>query len=226
MNVLYYIIPIFIPIILIIIPIIVIVKKTIRKNKRINNMMINKIKERDENFDFEIFKKIIKSYLINISLSLLKCNSSRLMSIETESMFENDSALINKFFTEDLATVESFEKIENISLVDYKIINGFEHIYCKARVATRKITVIPSKNKIVKVDELYTLCWKYIDVLRSTKILSNNDLKNINKCPNCGSELEINNLGRCIYCRSYIINGSTNWAINRISNFVYYGDNN
>lgn len=198
-----------------------------KKNKeRKSDLITSKIKENDTNFDVENFKEIVKNNLENISKSIMRCDYSGLMSVESKSLYENDAALIKQALLNNHLSIQNMESINSVDLVDYKMDNDFEHVYCKVRIYYRNISLIPGQNKITSADERGIINWKYVDVMRSTKVKTNQSQKVIiNRCPNCGAELEVNNLGRCIYCSSYIVNGITSWVINRIEDYYWLGGN-
>ena len=190
------------------------------------NTILDRIKENDEYFDLEDLKKIVKENLVEISKCILHCDSSGLMNIESKSLYDIDSIKIKNAISNDFLEENVIESVEKVSLVDCKIKDGFEHVYFRAFISQRNISIIPSKNEITKMESYPVSTFKLIDVMRSVNVKTDPNVKaNIHRCPNCGAEIEINNLGKCIYCGSYIINGNTSWVINRIDDYYIAGGN-
>jgi len=186
---------------------------------------IMKIKSNDENFNEKNFIILIKDNLLKMSQYILLCNYVELMKLETKAMYELDYSLIKNSFENDNLSYYSIENILGFKIIDYKKENDCEHIYCNVEVQLRNLTIIPSKNEIIKFDDMPTTTFKYIDVVRY-KNISNDSLTNISvSCPMCGAELEINNIGRCIYCNSLLENNNTSWLINRIEDYYFFSEN-
>ena len=64
--------------------------------------------------------------------------------------------------------------------------------------------IVRGKSNI-KVNNFYTL----------TFICTKEKSNNINKCPNCGSEVEGNATGTCKHCKSKLINKTYNWVMSK-----------
>lgn len=194
------------------------------KNKKIRESAINKILSNDPKFDENSFLDKTKEIILMISKCKLTCDYVKLMDLESKLMYENDYLMINNFLNNDCIKDSTIEDILNIMIVDYKKDDDCEHIFCKLTVNIRKITVIPSKNEITEFEDMPTTTFKYVDVVR--KNTTSNNIDNINCiCQACGAELEINNLGRCIYCNSLVSNDNPSWVINRIDDYYFISGN-
>ena len=86
--------------------------------------------------------------------------------------------------------------------------NNIETIESILKV-TRYDYIVNKKNKVIRGNKYKKMT--YIYILTFTKNLSQNN----NKCPNCGTELDINSSGVCTYCNSTIINNETNWIMTK-----------
>lgn len=106
--------------------------------------------------------------------------------------------------------MKEFELIES-HIFDLKEENGL--YIAKVFLSVRFKDYVENVNTgiIVRGSVNNKVCNTYVLTFICTKEKSNN----INKCPNCGAEVEGNTSGTCEHCKSKLINKTYNWVMSK-----------
>lgn len=175
-------------------------KKVIEDSVLDEEVLEDKIQERDGDFSLDLFKVYIKDVLELISKGYSNNTTSYLTNFVGKDLIEEINKNINTYKENDYTRMITSINIRDSKLVDYYIQSGYEYFQVEASISKVDCEVqngvvisgAPSNGKFMDYNLL--LC-------RTIKEYTPNTIE---KCPICGS----NNMseGKCLNCSSLVIN--------------------
>ena len=205
---------IFIPAIIIIVVIALSKNKKLKNNNRIvvtnNEQAINEIKKYIPSFDANKFLLNGYGIFVRIEEAWMNFDLEKVRDCITDEMFN--------MYESQLTSMEMNGE-QNI-MKDFKLINS-------------AVTQASKQNNMLQVKTRYTVEFYDYIINRSTKAIvrgnSNRKMrmvyeftfikdienKKLDKCPNCGAEININSAGICKYCNSKLVDDSKDWVMSK-----------
>ena len=205
---------IFVPAIIIIVVIALSKNKKLKNNNRIvvtnNEQAINEIKKYIPSFDANKFLLNGYGIFVRIEEAWMNFDLEKVRDCITDEMFN--------MYESQLTSMEMNGE-QNI-MKDFKLINS-------------AVTQARKQNNMLQVKTRYTVEFYDYIINRSTKAIvrgnSNRKMrmvyeftfikdienKKLDKCPNCGAEININSAGICKYCNSKLVDDSKDWVMSK-----------
>ena len=205
---------IFVPAIIIIVVIALSKNKKLKNNNRIvvtnNEQAINEIKKYIPSFDANKFLLNGYGIFVRIEEAWMNFDREKVRDCITDEMFN--------MYESQLSSMEMNGE-QNI-MKDFKLINS-------------AVTQASKQNNMLQVKTRYTVEFYDYIINRSTKAIvrgnSNRKMrmvyeftfikdienKKLDKCPNCGAEININSAGICKYCNSKLVDDSKDWVMSK-----------
>ena len=205
---------IFVPAIIIIVVIALSKNKKLKNNNRIvvtnNEQAINEIKKYIPSFDANKFLLNGYGIFVRIEEAWMNFDLEKVRDCITDEMFN--------MYESQLTSMEMNGE-QNI-MKDFKLINS-------------AVTQASKQNNMLQVKTRYTVEFYDYIINRSTKAVvrgnSNRKMrmvyeftfikdienKKLDKCPNCGAEININSAGICKYCNSKLVDDSKDWVMSK-----------
>ncbi|HJJ04447.1 MAG TPA: Tim44-like domain-containing protein [Clostridiaceae bacterium] len=205
---------IFVPAIIIIVVIALSKNKKLKNNNRIvvtnNEQAINEIKKYIPSFDANKFLLNGYGIFVRIEEAWMNFDLEKVRDCITDEMFN--------MYESQLTSMEMNGE-QNI-MKDFKLINS-------------AVTQASKQNNMLQVKTRYTVEFYDYIINRSTKAIvrgnSNRKMrmvyeftfikdienKKLDKCPNCGAEININSAGICKYCNSKLVDDSKDWVMSK-----------
>ena len=205
---------IFVPAIIIIVVIALSKNKKLKNNNRIvvtnNEQAINEIKKYIPSFDANKFLLNGYGIFVRIEEAWMNFDLEKVRDCITDEMFN--------MYESQLTSMEMNGE-QNI-MKDFKLINS-------------AVTQASKQNNMLQVKTRYTVEFYDYIINRSTKAIvrgnSNRKMrmvyeftfikdienKKLDKCPNCGAEININSAGICEYCNSKLVDDSKDWVMSK-----------
>ena len=205
---------IFVPAIIIIVVIALSKNKKLKNNNRIvvtnNEQAINEIKKYIPSFDANKFLLNGYGIFVRIEEAWMNFDLEKVRDCITDEMFN--------MYESQLTSMEMNGE-QNI-MKDFKFINS-------------AVTQASKQNNMLQVKTRYTVEFYDYIINRSTKAIvrgnSNRKMrmvyeftfikdienKKLDKCPNCGAEININSAGICKYCNSKLVDDSKDWVMSK-----------
>ena len=205
---------IFVPAIIIIVVIALSKNKKLKNNNRIvvtnNEQAINEIKKYIPSFDANKFLLNGYGIFVRIEEAWMNFDLEKVRDCITDEMFN--------MYESQLTSME---------------MNGEQNIMKDFRLLNSAITQASKQNNMLQVKTRYTVEFYDYIINRSTKAIvrgnSNRKMrmvyeftfikdienKKLDKCPNCGAEININSAGICKYCNSKLVDDSKDWVMSK-----------
>ena len=205
---------IFVPAIIIIVVIALSKNKKLKNNNRIvvtnNEQAINEIKKYIPSFDANKFLLNGYGIFVRIEEAWMNFDLEKVRDCITDEMFN--------MYESQLTSME---------------MNGEQNIMKDFRLLNRAITQASKQNNMLQVKARYTVEFYDYIINRNTKAVvrgnSNRKIrmvyeftfikdienKKLDKCPNCGAEININSAGICEYCNSKLVDDSKDWVMSK-----------
>ena len=205
---------IFVPAIIIIVVIALSKNKKLKNNNRIvvtnNEQAINEIKKYIPSFDANKFLLNGYGIFVRIEEAWMNFDLEKVRDCITDEMFN--------MYESQLTSME---------------MNGEQNIMKDFRLLNRAITQASKQNNMLQVKARYTVEFYDYIINRNTKAVvrgnSNRKIrmvyeftfikdienKKLDKCPNCGAEININSAGICKYCNSKLVDDSKDWVMSK-----------
>ncbi len=202
------------PAIIIIVVIALSKNKKLKNNNRIvvtnNEQAINEIKKYIPSFDANKFLLNGYGIFVRIEEAWMNFDLEKVRDCITDEMFN--------MYESQLTSMEMNGE-QNI-MKDFKLINS-------------AVTQASKQNNMLQVKARYTVEFYDYIINRSTKAVvrgnSNRKMrmvyeftfirdienKKLDKCPNCGAEININSAGICKYCNSKLVDDSKDWVMSK-----------
>lgn len=207
-------------VLIIFLPIIKTIYNIYKENKVSNTKaeMTNKIMQYDPNFNLNDFIENAKKSVIELYNSYSIGNLKKLMLLESSNLYSIHRVALQMAIKDNNLNTIVITKINNFQITDFKIEGNKEIINIKASIFAIELNVTP-QTKEIKTPGTGFFTTIYIEYIRSINVHTKKGYEfNLNQCPNCGAKIDINSLGKCLYCDSLLINGEHSWVINKISN--------
>ena len=205
---------IFVPAIIIIVVIALSKNKKLKNNNRIvvtnNEQAINEIKKYIPSFDANKFLLNGYGIFVRIEEAWMNFDLEKVRDCITDEMFN--------MYESQLTSME---------------MNGEQNIMKDFRLLNSAITQASKQNNMLQVKTRYTVEFYDYIINRNTKAVvrgnSNRKIrmvyeftfikdienKKLDKCPNCGAEININSAGICEYCNSKLVDDSKDWVMSK-----------
>ena len=205
---------IFVPAIIIIVVIALSKNKKLKNNNRIvvtnNEQAINEIKKYIPSFDANKFLLNGYGIFVRIEEAWMNFDLEKVRDCITDEMFN--------MYESQLTSME---------------MNGEQNIMKDFRLLNSAITQASKQNNMLQVKARYTVEFYDYIINRNTKAVvrgnSNRKIrmvyeftfikdienKKLDKCPNCGAEININSAGICEYCNSKLVDDSKDWVMSK-----------
>ena len=205
---------IFVPAIIIIVVIALSKNKKLKNNNRIvvtnNEQAINEIKKYIPSFDANKFLLNGYGIFVRIEEAWMNFDLEKVRDCITDEMFN--------MYESQLTSME---------------MNGEQNIMKDFRLLNSAITQASKQNNMLQVKARYTVEFYDYIINRNTKAVvrgnSNRKMrmvyeftfikdienKKLDKCPNCGAEININSAGICEYCNSKLVDDSKDWVMSK-----------
>lgn len=185
--------------------------------------IIKKVKQTDPNFNIKHFKKNMSNCISKIFESYNNCDLETLMMLESIYMLDIHKHEIELGRKKKQLKCTFPIDVKLLRLTKYSIDGTKEVLGCESYIMSKTILMDPNTKKVNKVADDYDTDFMYLEFIRTngvkTKRVKSNSL---NRCPNCGTAIELNEQGQCIYCDSTLINGEHDWVLNKIEPFVEF----
>ena len=182
----------------------------VEKDKITEGHQINRLRENGINFEVELFKKWSSQIFGCIKageeeqLNVVKNFISEELYgrfLRQEKQFANDGL---KFVTDDLI-------IEKCILYDYSKSMDKEEIKILVNASMKEYIIQKNNNQVIRgsKDKIY----KKSVIMTFVKKNIEEGEGIIHNCPNCGSEIQQTEFGKCPYCRTLILPIRYNWTL-------------
>lgn len=182
----------------------------VEKDKLTEGQHVNRLRENGINFDVELFKKWSSQIF-----GCIKAGEEEQLKIvknfiseelygrfqRQESQFAKDGL---KFITDDML-------IEKCILYDYSKSMDKEEIKILIEASMKEYIIQMSDNQVIRgsKDKIY----KKSVIMTFLKKNIEEGEGIIHNCPNCGSEVQQTEFGKCPYCRTLIVPIRYNWTL-------------
>ena len=202
------------PAIIIIVVIVLSKNKKLKNNNRIvvtnNEQAISEIKKYIPSFDVNKFLLNGYSIFVKIEEAWMNFDLEKVRDCITDEMFN--------MYESQLTSME---------------MNGEQNIMRDFKLINSAITQASKQNNMLQVKARYTVEYYDYIINRNTKAVvrgnSNRKIrmvyeftfikdienKKLDKCPNCGAEININSAGICEYCNSKLVDDSKDWVMSK-----------
>ena len=190
------------------------------KNQSQNNLneIIAKIKSEDESFSIESLTERIKNGFTKIQSAWANQNIKTVRHIMSDGVFERFSIQLDIQKNSGI-----INKMENINILNTQIVAAetdsyFDTLHFMVTASASDYYVNSKNGKIVygnSSPETFTEYWSFLR-RPGTKTLSKDGLME-NRCPNCGTTLEIGDSVICPSCDAIVNSGEYDWVLAEIT---------
>lgn len=161
------------------------------------------------NFKYEEFKKYVFESYKNIQISYSSLDTETIRKYTTDELYHMYISRISAIKNKNVKNIMKDFEVLSVEVTDIEIENKIISITLRFKTECYDYKV-NKDNEIVKGTDKCKVSYDY----SMTFIKSISD--DINKCQNCGAQLENTNSVTCPYCDSHIINKNYDWVLSKI----------
>lgn len=180
-------------------------EKQIIKSKDMDLDLISKI---DPNLNLYEFKNEVFNIYKDVQEAWMNLDDGKIRTLTTDELYNMYSMQLDTLRVKNEKNIMKEINLVTASLTNLKIENNIE-------TATVIMTVncydyiVDSKNKVVRGNDKNKIEITYeLTYIKSVG-------EKVNKCPNCGAEINDDNSTTCEYCRAIITRNTSKWVLSK-----------
>ncbi len=185
-----------------------------------DNLVINKIKQVDANFNEEEFQRFAKDVFVKLQNAWTDRDWEKIRPFEAEELFEQHKAQLEGYIKNNQINVMERICVNWVHFLSFEQYKGKDilKVDLNSRMGDYIIDATTKKvirgNKSKEYYHTYTLT--FVRTTGQTTELGQDGLKTTN-CPNCGAPTTITSSGRCEYCNSVITTEDHGWVLSNLT---------
>ena len=174
------------------------------------------IRKEDELFSEEAFTGWVREVFIKIQNAWTKRDWKIIRPFESNELFSQHSMQLQEYIDNNKINVIEKIKINQVSLIDYKVDGDKEIIVVKLDAVFRDYVIDATSKSVLESDPNTDWNMRYLMTFmrkKGVKTKPGTSNKSTTNCPNCGAPTEITSSGQCNYCDSVITTGEHDWVL-------------
>jgi predicted lipid-binding transport protein (Tim44 family) len=175
------------------------------------------IKERDQNFDENVFLDRAQTAFFKIQQAWEARNQDLARDVMTDSLYQRHKLQTDQLIADHQIDVLQNIVIGNARIVDVKAGRPFDSITVAFTASMTDYTVDEQTRRIVdgsQYPQTFSEYWTFIR--RSDARSQAGQTALAATCPSCGAPLQVSG-GKCDYCGAYVRTSSADWVVDSIS---------
>ena len=212
--------------------IITIIKSKIGRNRRNDytnirtrqiyedNLVINKIKQVDPNFNVEDFERFARDVFVKLQNAWTDRDWEKIRPFEAEELFEQHKAQLEGYIKNNQINVMERICVNWIHLLTFEQYGGNDILKVDLNSRMGDYIIDATTKKVIRGDKTkeyyHTYTLTFIRTTGQETINGQIGLKTTN-CPNCGAPTTITSSGRCEYCNSVITTEEHGWVLSNLT---------
>ena len=178
------------------------------KNYFKNALTEEEIHNLDSSLDIEEFKKKVYESFVNLQVAWMNFDYDKIRNLVTDELFNTYSMQLNTLSTKGQKNIMQDFVFNNFAINKIEVQNNIQSIEVLLSVSFKDY-IVNNNGLIVRgnSDKVYNMVYSltYVKTINT----------NINKCSNCGAELNQVASNICPYCKSTIVSNSYNYVLSK-----------
>ncbi len=185
-----------------------------------DNLVANKIKQIDPNFNVEEFESYAKEIFIKLQNAWTDRDWEKIRPFESKELFEQHKAQLDGYIKNNQINVMERICVNWVHLLTFEQYAGNDILKVDLNSRMGDYIIDATTKKVIRGDKNKEYYHTYtLTFIRTTGELTEagaNGLKTTN-CPNCGAPTTITSSGRCEYCNSVITTERYGWVLSNLT---------
>lgn len=187
-----------------------------QRKKIIQNKILKEIKINNSNFNHIDFLYGSSHLCEKILYANEKIKLNKLKDFETSKLYKRQLIKIKNNEKKNLKNINEDVKIISTKILKYDTTDKIDIIYVKISAEMINYEIDIRTNDLISGDKEKEIYKSYILIFAKKLEKFNKKSEEINEqinCPSCGAPIEIDVIGKCLYCGNYTRTEKFNWKI-------------
>ena len=180
------------------------------------NKILNKIKTNNTNFNHVDFIYGSTHLCKKILYSNDKDELKKIRVFETSKLFKEQLLQIKNNKKNNIKAIKEDIKIKSAKILKYEATDKIDVIRVKITAEMKEYEINEKTNDLIRGDKKKIVLKSYIMTFAKKiekHIKKATDLNTKINCPSCGAPIQIDVIGKCIYCGNYVRTEKFNWKV-------------
>ncbi len=185
-----------------------------------DNLVANKIKQTDPNFNVIEFESYAKEIFIKLQNAWTDRDWEKIRPFESKELFEQHKAQLDGYIKNNQINVMERICVNWVHLFTFEQYGGNDILKVDLNSRMGDYIIDATTKKVIRGDKdkeyYHTYTLTFIRTTGELTVAGENGLKTTN-CPNCGAPTTITSSGRCEYCNSVITTDRYGWVLSNLT---------
>ena len=185
-----------------------------------DDLVSNKIRQIDNNFNEEDFKGFAREVFIKLQNAWTDRDWEKIRPFESTELYEQHKEQLEGYIRNNQINVMERICVNWVHLLSFEQSGGKDILKVDLNSRMGDYIIDATTKKVLKGDKTKEYYHTYtLTFIRKTGTLTTiGDTKlNTTNCPNCGAPTEITSSGRCLYCNSIITTEDHGWVLSNLT---------
>lgn len=185
-----------------------------------DDLVTNKIKQVDNNFNEEDFKGFAREVFIKLQNAWTDRDWEKIRPFESTELYEQHKEQLEGYIRNNQINVMERICVNWVHLLSFEQSGGKDILKVDLNSRMGDYIIDATTKKVLKGDKTKEYYHTYtLTFVRTSGTLTvvGNDKLNTTNCPNCGAPTEITSSGKCSYCNSIITTEDHGWVLSNLT---------
>ena len=185
-----------------------------------DDLVTNKIKQVDNNFNEEDFKGFAREVFIKLQNAWTDRDWGKIRPFESTELYEQHKEQLEGYIRNNQINVMERICVNWVHLLSFEQSGGKDILKVDLNSRMGDYIIDATTKKVLKGDKTKEYYHTYtLTFVRTSGTLTvvGNDKLNTTNCPNCGAPTEITSSGKCSYCNSIITTEDHGWVLSNLT---------
>lgn len=179
---------------------------------------IKELKAADPAFSESVFKDKVQTIFLKVQQAWTQKKWELARPYESDAIFNRHQSQMDEYTTKRIRNVLEDIIIANVEIVKVELDKYYDSITTRIRAQMIDYEIDETTNQIISGDKntarTFSEYWTFI---RKSGLKSKGpETISMDKCPNCGAPVNVNQAGKCEYCDTIVTKGDFDWVLNNI----------
>lgn len=193
---------------------------TVQRNIYEDNLVINKIKQIDPEFNSEEFERFVKDVFVKLQNAWTDRDWEKIRPFEAKELFEQHKAQLDGYIKNNQINVMERICVNWMHFLSFEQYGGNDIIKVDLNSRMGDYIIDATTKKVIKGDKdkeyYHTYTLTFIRTTGNLTESGESGFKTTN-CPNCGAPTTVTSSGRCEYCNSVITTDNHGWVLSNLT---------